>query len=315
MSRPDQIGPDTLDSELAVKAQAGDQSAFATLVSRYADQARRVARSVMGDPDDGDDAAQDAFLTALRRLSRYDASRPFGPWLMRVVVNASIDARRRRKVRTTEQISPATPGNAPNPAVEADRRHMLDTLGQALSTLPERQRAAVTLFDVEGYPHAEIAEILGVPEGTVRSDVFHGRRRLREAFKAVARLEGGNVMKRNSPFQHTPDEELGRVLGDVLAPGNHETFVARVVDHAFGEGRRRTAPWWEVLGRWSGPGVAVAALVLLAVLVSSSPTQPTGQTITLEDEFLDQEVEEPTAVFLESEAPAVEVILTSGSGN
>lgn len=174
---------DPVETELAARAHAGDLEAFGELVERYAGQARRVARGVLGDPHDGDDAAQDAFLSALRNLGRYDPTRPFGPWLMRIVSNAAVDRRRRNKVRATEALSPTSPTREGGPAADTDRRAMLKALAHGLKELPERQRIAVTLFDVEGYSHAEIADILQVPQGTVRSDVFHGRRALRSKLK------------------------------------------------------------------------------------------------------------------------------------
>jgi RNA polymerase sigma-70 factor (ECF subfamily) len=171
------------DAELAALALAGDREAFGKLVERYAAQARRVARSILNNEDDADDAAQDAFLAALRHLGRYDPARPFGPWLMRIVANAASDRRRRRKVRTAEQITPDVRSRLAGPDVQTDRAAFRQQVREALETLPERQRRAGVLFDVEGYSHREIAEVLGIPEGTVRSDVFHGRRALREALE------------------------------------------------------------------------------------------------------------------------------------
>ena len=169
------------ESALALRAKAGNLEAFGELVERYAGQARRVARAVLADPDDGDDAAQDAFLSALKHLNRYDPNRPFGPWLMRIVANAAADRRRRRKVRAAEELSESTAGGGLGPDKETDRRAFVEAFQSALADLPVRQRTAVTLFDVEGYSHAEIAGILNIPQGTVRSDVFHARRRLRSA--------------------------------------------------------------------------------------------------------------------------------------
>ena len=172
------------DAELAALAQAGDRDAFGELVRRYAAQARRLARAVLGDPDDADDAAQDGFLAALRHLGRYDPSRPFGPWLLRIVANAASDRRRRRRVRRAQQIPPSMAASQPGPDTDADRQGFRKALLEALSTLPERQRLAAVLFDVEGYSHSEVAEVLDVPEGTVRSDVYHARRALRERLAA-----------------------------------------------------------------------------------------------------------------------------------
>ncbi len=169
------------EAELAARARAGDRAAFGTLVDRFAAQARRVARAVLQNPDDADDAAQDAFLSALVKLDQYDPRRPFGPWLMRIVANAATDRRRRRAVRQTEPLAPelASGSGTSRPDRDAERRALGERLRVALAQLPERRRLAVVLFDVEGYSHAEIAAILGIPEGTARSEVFHARRALR----------------------------------------------------------------------------------------------------------------------------------------
>jgi RNA polymerase sigma-70 factor (ECF subfamily) len=171
----------TEDAELAARAGAGDRDAFGALVERYSGQARRLARSILGNADDADDAAQDGFLAALKALERYDPTRPFGPWLLRIVANAASDRRRRLKVRSTDQIPAETVTREPGPDQLADRNAFQAALRDALSRLPTRQRIAVVLFDVEGYSHREIAQVVNVSEGTVRSDVFHARRSLRES--------------------------------------------------------------------------------------------------------------------------------------
>ncbi len=171
------------DAALAVRAAAGDRDAFGALVERHQAAVRRLTRAVTGDAHDADDAAQDAFLSALDRIETYDASRPFGPWLMRIATNASIDLVRRRAVRRTDALDERAPTRGPSPASDAEAAEIRAKLEAALVQLPERQRVAVTLFDVEGYSHAEIAAVLGIPEGTVRSDVFHARRTLRVALE------------------------------------------------------------------------------------------------------------------------------------
>ncbi len=173
--------PDETDAALAARAARGDRDAFGALVLRYQAQVRRVARSVTGDEADADDAAQDAFLSALDRIETYDPGRPFGPWLMRIASNAAIDLLRRRAVRKADAIDETVAARGRLPDRDAETAELRERLRVALAALPERQRAAITLFDLEGYAHAEIAKVLGVPEGTVRSDVFHARRRLRES--------------------------------------------------------------------------------------------------------------------------------------
>jgi len=171
--------PEQDEAALVARVRAGDRAAFGVLAERYAGVARRVARAVLGDPDDADDAAQDALLSALVKLDQYDPRRPFGPWLLRIVANAATDRRRRRKVRRVEQLDPALVAGGDRPDATTERRGLSARLRAALAELSHRRRMAVVLFDVEGYSHAEIAGILGIPEGTVRSEVFHARRRLR----------------------------------------------------------------------------------------------------------------------------------------
>ena len=174
------IAPVT-DAELAAEAAAGNAEAFGKLIERHAPQIRRVTRAILSEPADADDAAQEAFLACWRYLGRYDPARPFGPWLIRIAVNAARDVRRRQRSRPTEPLAPDLALVQAGPDRRAARAELRESLNHALGELPERQRLAVVLFDAEGYSHREIAGMLGVAEGTVRSDVFHARRALRVA--------------------------------------------------------------------------------------------------------------------------------------
>src|SRR3989454_4029868 len=109
------------EAALVARALAGDRAAFGVLAERYAAPARRVARAVLDDPDDADDAAQDALLAALVKLQQYDPRRPFGPWLMRIVANAATDRRRRRSVRRAEPLDPNATAGGPPPHRPARR--------------------------------------------------------------------------------------------------------------------------------------------------------------------------------------------------
>ncbi len=99
---------------------------------------------------------------------------------MRIVVNAATDVYRHRKVRHGPMLTDTVADSAPGPDRETDRSLLRSHLAVALAGLSERQRIAVTMFDSEGYSHGEIADVLAVPVGTVRSLVFHGRRVLRK---------------------------------------------------------------------------------------------------------------------------------------
>jgi RNA polymerase sigma-70 factor (ECF subfamily) len=177
------------DADLAQRAASGDSDAYGELVNRHAAAARRLARTVLQNAEDADDAAQEGFLLAWRHIARYDPARPFAPWLMRIVMNAAADLRRKRRVRATDEIPVSVMSDTASPEEETDRTLFRSQLQAALAELPERQRIAVVLFDAEGYAHADIASMLGVPEGTVRSDVFHARRALREALAAFREVE------------------------------------------------------------------------------------------------------------------------------
>jgi RNA polymerase sigma-70 factor (ECF subfamily) len=173
--------PPVTDAELAAQARGGSSEAFGALVERHAERARRVARAALLDPHDADDAVQDALFSAWRALDRFDVARPFGPWFLKIVVNAAADLRRRRALRRTDQVPESTADPAPTPERMTERALLREALNRALATLPPRRRLALVLHDAEGYVHEEIAAMLEVPVGTVRSDVFHARRAMRAA--------------------------------------------------------------------------------------------------------------------------------------
>ncbi len=173
------------EGELAQRASRGDAEAYGILVERHAPMARRVAYAILEDREDADDAAQDGFLSAWQAIGRYDPRKAFRPWLMQIVVNAARDLRRRRRVRTADSLDRVSPASRDDPARVVGNLDLGERLRTALATLPERQRIAVVMFDAEGFSQAEIAGFLGIPEGTVKSDVFHGRRALRKVLSSV----------------------------------------------------------------------------------------------------------------------------------
>ena len=177
---------DVADAELAQAAVRGDPDAFGQLIDRHGLAARRAARAILRDEDEADDAVQEGMLAAWRAIARFDAARPFRPWLMRIVVNAALDARRRSRVRHAEPIGETIESAGLGPDRNTDAALLRARIEAGLAALPERQRIALVLFDAEGWGHAEIAATLGVPEGTVRSYVFHARRAMRRSLGSLA---------------------------------------------------------------------------------------------------------------------------------
>lgn len=161
---------------LAKAARAGDQVAFAGLVRLHQRRAYLVARAIVTVHEDAEDAVQDGFIRAYQAMNRFDTSQTFGPWLNRIVANAALDIARRRKVRSTDELTDALRSPFRDPAEDAELK---GRLAEALAELPERARSVIVLHDVEGFTHAEIGQMLAIPSGTARSDLHHARQKLR----------------------------------------------------------------------------------------------------------------------------------------
>src|SRR3989454_273063 len=135
--------PEQDEAAPLARVRAGDRTAFGVLAERYAGVARRVARAVLGDPDDADDAAQDALLSALVKLDQYDPRRPFGPWLLRIVANAATDRRRRRKVRRAESLDPALVAGGTRPRSEEHTSELQSPCNLVCRLLLEKKKKKI----------------------------------------------------------------------------------------------------------------------------------------------------------------------------
>ncbi len=169
------------EREWILAAQGGDEDAFGWLVRRHQRRAYAVARAIVLNHEDAEDAVQDAFLHAYRALERFRPDQAFGAWLHRIVANAALDLTRRRKVREADELPETVSSPFRDPAEADDLRRRLKA---SLALLPARQRAVIVLHDIEGYKHAEIGQMLGIPEGTARSDLHYARARLRDALSS-----------------------------------------------------------------------------------------------------------------------------------
>lgn len=167
---------------LVLAAQRGEREAFSELVRTHERRAYAVARAIVVNHEDAEDAVQEAFLHAYRALHRFLPDQAFGAWLHRIVANAALDITRRRKVRDADELPETVASPFRDPAESSELRRRLT---DALNSLPARQRAVIVLHDVEGFKHSEIGVTLGIPEGTARSDLHYARSRLREVLGAV----------------------------------------------------------------------------------------------------------------------------------
>ena len=167
------------ETRLIAAARAGDGGAFAELVARHQQALRGFLRRYVGDWSDADDLAQEVFVIAWSRLDRFEGRASFRTWICGIGYRAARDvgrARRRALARDGDWLAAqAEEGQAPL----EDRIALAD----AMAALPQDQRAAVALCLGEGFSHAEAAEILHVPLGTVKSHVSRGRERLLQALK------------------------------------------------------------------------------------------------------------------------------------
>lgn len=170
------------ERELVNAAQHGNADAFSALVRAHQRRAYSVARAITANHEDAEDAVQEGFLHAYRALDRFLLGQPFGAWLHRIVANAALDLTRRRRVREADALPDSLAAGPYDPGEASDLRGRLYA---GLATLSIRQRAVIVLHDIQGFRHGEISRMLGIPDGTARSDLFHARLTLRNALRAL----------------------------------------------------------------------------------------------------------------------------------
>ena len=181
------------DDELVAAAQGGERAALDQLLRRHYDRIHAVCRRIAGPTRDSDDACQEALIKIVRNLGTFDGRSAFGTWAYRIATNAALDELRRRgrrpalhAVRDDEHGDPAA---APGELADDRAQAAIDSIGQrldldaALAELDPDFRTAVVLRDVLDLSYQEIAEILDLPLGTVKSRIARGRGALAERLR------------------------------------------------------------------------------------------------------------------------------------
>jgi RNA polymerase sigma-70 factor, ECF subfamily len=175
-------------ARLVKQAKAGDPAAFEAILRRYQRQVLLTSlRMLSGNMEDAQDAAQQVFLRLHRSLHQLDENRSFASWLYRITVNVCRDALRARARHPARPLEEE--GQCATPAAVVDtmrRNEQMRLIYAALETLPERERAAIVLRDIEGIPTSEVARILQSSEVTVRTQISKARLKIR---KFVARQQ------------------------------------------------------------------------------------------------------------------------------
>ena len=179
------------DATLVRSVVAGERAAFEQLMRRHNRRLYRVARAVLDDPTEAEDALQEAYLTVLKSLAQFRGDASLATWLSRVVLNECLGRRRRSQRRqnivpivgslTEDEVGAVTTGDAERPERMVDRAQLRELLERKLDALPELFRIVFVLRSVEDMSVEETAECLGVPEATVRTRYFRAKRLLRES--------------------------------------------------------------------------------------------------------------------------------------
>ena len=181
-------GEADVESELIRKCRQGDGRFYEPLVRAYEAEAQRVALGLLRDPDAARDAVQESFIRAYRALDRFELGRPFRPWLLRILRNHCRDLLRRGKARPEVErmdVIEERVASSSDPEAEHRRAESRALLWEALGRIGDDHREVLVLKELDGLSYGEIAESVGVPEGTVASRLYHARRALREALEAM----------------------------------------------------------------------------------------------------------------------------------
>ena len=215
------IAPQTEDNELIAAARAGDRYALDQLLRRHYDRIHAVTRRIAGANRDADDATQEALIKIVRNLPNFDGRSSFGTWAYRIATNAALDELRKRKRRPAlHAVRDDDSGEIMLEPVDDMSVRRIDSiadrlaLDEALEELPDDFRSAVVLRDVGDLDYAEIAEVLDIPVGTVKSRIARGRKLLADQLcledhpdlmTEVTSLRSRNIGNQTGDFERPMD--------------------------------------------------------------------------------------------------------------
>lgn len=172
---------------LIARAKAGDLDSFEEIMVLHQQRVFRTALRILGNQEDAQDAAQEVFLRLYKYLNKFDETRELAPWLYRMTVNACRDLMRKRP--HTEDLPDTLAAPVSDMGLSIDLTTERRWMAAALKALPEKERAAVVLRDIEGLTTSQVAEILGSTEQTVRSQICRARIKIKEFRDRILRRQ------------------------------------------------------------------------------------------------------------------------------
>jgi RNA polymerase sigma factor (sigma-70 family) len=182
--QPDSRTPpfvDALEAQAIRSVKTGETEPYDYLVTKYMKRVVSIAWGIVRNGQDAEDLAQEAFVKAFQSMNRFRQGQPFGPWIYRIVTNLALDVVKHRRRFQHQALSESEEAPRRDSAdLQAVASELASRIDSAIESLPEMQRVVARLYLVEQFDHAEIAGMIGLSEGTIRSHLSLARRKLKD---------------------------------------------------------------------------------------------------------------------------------------